>query len=81
MWADHFNGRAATGLVDPYGSGDWCNAGTAGLTSTHPTQRAPPTDGVTRGQTIRAWGEDVAHVHRVTEKLKIYNKGKDYSWG
>ena len=69
LWTDHFNGRAVTGLVDPYGSVDWCNAGTAGLTSTRPTQRAPPTDGVTRGQTLGARGEGVTHVHGVTEKL------------
>ena len=57
-------------MVDPDGSSNWRYAGTVGLTSAYSTQRAPATDGVIRGQTLGARGEGVAHVHRVTEKLK-----------
>ena len=67
---DRINSRTAADLTDPYGTIDWSHTGTVGLPGAHPPQGTPATDGVTRGQTLGAGGEGVAHINRVTEKLE-----------
>ena len=67
---DCIDGRTAADLADPDGTSDGSHTRAVGLPCARSPQGTPAADGVTRGQTLGAGGEGVAHVNGVTEKLE-----------